>query len=137
MSMMQNICSISHRTIRVLLYQAIDAVVCLGIMLIFLIEQSQTELRLEIARNKYQKILIIETCKVITEQLLIDKGTIEQTGDTGIVQKEYLIKIILGILPLLQLYIPSSLFQSQIDASACVDCGACESACPTGAISAE
>ena len=33
----------------------------------------------------------------------------------GIVQKEYLIKIILGILPLLQLDIPSSLFQSQID----------------------
>ena len=84
-------------------------------MLIFLIEQSQTELRLEIARNKYQKILIIETRKVITEQLLIDKGTIEQTGDIGIVQKEYLIKIILGILPLLQLDIPSSLFQSQID----------------------
>ena len=52
-------CSISHRTVRVLLYQAIDAVVCLGIMLIFLIEQSQTELRLEVARNTYQKILII------------------------------------------------------------------------------
>ena len=25
----------------------------------------------------------------------------------------------------------------QIDAGACVDCGACEAACPTGAISAE
>ena len=52
-------CSISHRTVRVLLYQTVNAIVSLGIMLIFLIEQSQTELRLEVARNKYQKILII------------------------------------------------------------------------------
>ncbi len=70
-------------------------------MLVLLIEKSQTELCLEIARHQNQQILIIETGKVVSAQLLVDKGTIEETGDIGIVEKQHLIEIILGILPLL------------------------------------
>lgn len=89
--------SISQGTIRILLYQGIDAIVCLRIMLILLIEKSQSQLGLKVARHQDQEILIIQSGEIITLHLLVDKCTEKQTGDIGIVEKKNLIEVILGV----------------------------------------
>ena len=74
---------ISDGTIWVLFYQIIDAIISFRKMQVFLIEQSQTQLRLKITRHKNQKILVVEPGKVVSVQLLINKGTIKQSCYVG------------------------------------------------------
>ena len=85
-------------------------------MLILLVQQRQAQLRLEIARNQHQEVLIVKTRKIITLHLLVHESTVKEPGYVGIVQKQHLIQIVLGISPLLQLDVPCRLLQSQINA---------------------
>lgn len=61
------------------------------------------------APNK--KVLIVETRKVVTLQFLVDKSPVEKSRNVGLIEEEHLVKLILGIVPLLQLYVPCSLFR--------------------------
>ena len=85
-------------------------------MLVLLIQQRQTKLRLKVTRHQNQKVLIIKTGKVIAQKLFVNECTVEESCDIGIVEEQHLVQVILGITPLFQLDIPRSLLQAQIDA---------------------
>ena len=99
-----------------MLNQIVDAIIRLGIVLVLLIQQRQTELSLEVTRHQNQKVLIIKTGKVIAQKLFVNECPVEEACDIGIVEEQHLIQVILGITPLFQLDIPRSLLQAQIDA---------------------
>ena len=65
-------CCISRCTIRILLYQIVDAIIRLGIVLVLIIQQRQPELCLEVTRHQNQKVLIIKTGKVIAQKLFVN-----------------------------------------------------------------
>ena len=105
---------ISYSAVGILLYQTVDAIVSLGEMLVFLVEKRQPQLCLEVARHQNKKVLIVETRKVVTFQFLVDKSPVEKSRNVGLIEEEHLVELILGIVPLLQLYVPCSLFQAQV-----------------------
>ena len=87
-------------------YQLVDAVEGFGVVMVFLIEQRQTEARLKVTRHQREQVLIVEACEVVAAEAVVAVSTVIECRNVGRVDAQHLVVFTLGRSPLLQLHIP-------------------------------
>ena len=83
-------------------------------MMVFLVEQSQSEQGFEVARHIVEQALIVEARESVAVESLVGIGAVEKGCQAVGLSVQNACVFVQGVFPLLQLYVPCGLLEPQV-----------------------